>query len=398
MPKKSQLTDDLRQQIKTMYPNLAEQSISEKAKIIADALNMPRLKKSIEIFIINQFIGPIPNKSRKKIRNLPMPQRSECASTSKTSKTSKETQPSDANLKKTSVRKSTLTTEQIALVIRLAEQEQIQTSTRSDADKIIEASTNLDGANALEKNEQVRNSIRYHLRTKGLKMNISKYYKMLKWKPENSSYGKKLDISVRKKTETKSGITIPFEDFHVVDYIGHGGFGTVSRVISLTHCMEYAMKKSIYTSTSVSLNDVPHIDEIKKLPALNELAILQKLSKWKTKFIVRMYSHCRHENDVCLILDLAWCDLTDMSGHMRKYHRYRRMPEDITRFYVAELVLALEYLHSQLIIHHDIKLENILIDFYGHVLLADFGVSTQLKKKRSSATISVEQLNVLLLS
>ena len=48
---------------------------------------------------------------------------------------------------------------------------------------------------------------------------------------------------------------------------------------------------------------------------------------------------------------------------------------DETTFYIAELTIALGYLHSKQIIYRDIKLENILLDREGHVLLTDFGLS-----------------------
>lgn len=45
------------------------------------------------------------------------------------------------------------------------------------------------------------------------------------------------------------------------------------------------------------------------------------------------------------------------------------------RIYIAEVVLALEHLHKLGIIYRDIKLENILLDGQGHIVLADFGLS-----------------------
>lgn len=52
--------------------------------------------------------------------------------------------------------------------------------------------------------------------------------------------------------------------------------------------------------------------------------------------------------------------------------------EEITRFYAALMTLAVGYLHSQNIIYRDLKLENMLLDDNGYVVLIDFGVSKQL--------------------
>ena len=55
--------------------------------------------------------------------------------------------------------------------------------------------------------------------------------------------------------------------------------------------------------------------------------------------------------------------------------RHKRFSEGWTRFYTAELLLALEHLHSRGIIYRDLKPENILLDSQGHVKLGDFGLA-----------------------
>jgi serine/threonine protein kinase len=53
----------------------------------------------------------------------------------------------------------------------------------------------------------------------------------------------------------------------------------------------------------------------------------------------------------------------------------RRFEEDVARFYAAEILIAVEYLHKNKIIYRDLKPENILIDLEGHIKLTDFGLS-----------------------
>lgn len=57
--------------------------------------------------------------------------------------------------------------------------------------------------------------------------------------------------------------------------------------------------------------------------------------------------------------------------------RQRRFPEELARIYICEVLLAIEYLHSEGVIYRDLKPENIIIDDKGHVKLTDFGLSKE---------------------
>lgn len=65
----------------------------------------------------------------------------------------------------------------------------------------------------------------------------------------------------------------------------------------------------------------------------------------------------------------------DLHHHLKKKSRFN---EKEARFYAAELILALDYLHERGFIYRDLKPENILVDADGHIKLTDFGLSKQL--------------------
>jgi len=56
---------------------------------------------------------------------------------------------------------------------------------------------------------------------------------------------------------------------------------------------------------------------------------------------------------------------------------FQRFPNPVAKFYAAEVVLALEYLHSLNIIYRDLKPENLLLDRHGHLKITDFGFAKE---------------------
>mmetsp|Transcript_25244 Transcript_25244/g.22249 ORF Transcript_25244/g.22249 Transcript_25244/m.22249 type:complete len:282 (+) Transcript_25244:387-1232(+) len=96
-------------------------------------------------------------------------------------------------------------------------------------------------------------------------------------------------------------------------------------------------------------------------------------------FIVRLRYSFHNENNVYLIMD--YCPGGELYHHLKKLSA---LDEDVVKFYIAELVLALEYLHDHLnVIYRDLKPENILLDEKGHVCLIDFGLTKTEKTAKS---------------
>ena len=75
-----------------------------------------------------------------------------------------------------------------------------------------------------------------------------------------------------------------------------------------------------------------------------------------------------------LYLILEYCPGGDLGYHLEQREFFT---EAEAKFFVAELALALEYVHSQRVVYRDLKPENVLIDSDGHAKLADFGLAKE---------------------
>ena len=100
---------------------------------------------------------------------------------------------------------------------------------------------------------------------------------------------------------------------------------------------------------------------------LNERNLLSKLHH---DFIVNMKYAFQDRENLYLIMDL-------LSGGDLRYHicKHRKFTEQQTKFFAANIILALEYLHNNSIIHRDIKPENLVFDDKGYLRVTDFGIA-----------------------
>ena len=120
------------------------------------------------------------------------------------------------------------------------------------------------------------------------------------------------------------------------------------------------------------------------------------LSRINHPFIVNMHFSFQDSDNLYLIMDY-------LSGGDLRYHLSHRKAslfnENQTKFFLSNIIMALEYIHSKKIIHRDIKPENLLLDMNGYLRLTDFGIAVYNKKehkKESNGTAGYVAPEVIL--
>ncbi|KAH7138984.1 kinase-like domain-containing protein [Dendryphion nanum] len=151
------------------------------------------------------------------------------------------------------------------------------------------------------------------------------------------------------------------EDFEILKLIGKGTFGQVFQVRKRDTRRIYAMKV-LSKKVIVQKKEVAH--------TLGERNILVRTAMADSPFIVGLKFSFQTPTDLYLVTDY-------MSGGELFWHLQRegRFQEARAKFYIAELILALQHLHNYNIVYRDLKPENILLDAKGHIALCDFGLS-----------------------
>lgn len=160
------------------------------------------------------------------------------------------------------------------------------------------------------------------------------------------------------------------QDFDVLRLLGKGTFGQVYQVKKKDTKRIYAMKV-LSKKVIVKKNEVAH--------TIGERNILVSTATKSSPFIVSLKFSFQTPTDLYLVTD--YMSGGELFWHLQKEGRFT---EDRARFYIAELVLALEYLHDNDIVYRDLKPENILLDANGNIALCDFGLSKADLKDRTN--------------
>jgi len=151
------------------------------------------------------------------------------------------------------------------------------------------------------------------------------------------------------------------DDFALLKVVGKGAFGKVL----LVKKKQGANAGSIYAMKVLKKSDVIAKGQVEHTNA--EQAILREV---KHPFIVGLRFSFQSVDKLYLITD--YYSGGNLFAHLRSSKRFS---EYRAKFYASELILALQHLHDNDIIYRDLKLENILMDHTGHIVLTDFGLS-----------------------
>ncbi|KAL4942819.1 hypothetical protein BDV06DRAFT_156665 [Aspergillus oleicola] len=154
---------------------------------------------------------------------------------------------------------------------------------------------------------------------------------------------------------------VNLNQFRLLRVVGKGAFGKVRIVekkdTGLTFALKYIRKEEVVRSESVR-------------NIIRERRMLEHLNH---AFLCNLRYSFQDIEYIYIVVDL-------MNGGDLRFHISRKcFTEDAVRFWLAELGCALRYIHSQGIIHRDVKPDNVLLDSEGHVHLADFNVASDFR-------------------
>ena len=179
-----------------------------------------------------------------------------------------------------------------------------------------------------------------------------------------------IESNNEEENEHPLNIKLTYNDFQPIKLLGRGSFGEVILVRLKSTKKVYAMK--ILDKKILKMKKQQNHTKTER----------DLMVKINSPFIVNIKS--AFQDDTNLYLVSEFMQGGDMFFHMHD-GQIVIFSHDKTRFYMLELVLALESLHKNNMVYRDLKPENILLDSKGHVKLTDFGLSKILEDEDDKA-------------
>ena len=166
-----------------------------------------------------------------------------------------------------------------------------------------------------------------------------------------------------------STIKLSYLDFDPLYLIGAGSLGKVILVL-------YKKNKNIYAMKELSKSKIKINKQEEHSKSERDLMI-----ELTSPFIVNIKFAFQDETKLYIVSEFLQGG--DMFYHM--HHSTINFTENTVKFYIIELILAIEFLHENNVIYRDLKPENILMNSEGHIKISDFGLSKKLENQKDKA-------------
>ncbi|KAL8668568.1 MAG: hypothetical protein Q9168_006806 [Polycauliona sp. 1 TL-2023] len=178
------------------------------------------------------------------------------------------------------------------------------------------------------------------------------------WHERGAAVGVRQEMDASGRPTLRS-VKKGFRDFQFGRTLGEGSYSTVMAATDRDTGREFAIK----------VLDKKHIIKEKKVKYVNvEKDTLNRLTEHPG--VVRLYYTFQDERSLYFVLDLA--SNGELLGVLK---RLTTFDYDCTRFYGAEILDTIDFMHAQGVIHRDLKPENVLLDEHMHVKITDFGTA-----------------------
>lgn len=189
-------------------------------------------------------------------------------------------------------------------------------------------------------------------------------------------------VSIRREVDSNGNTIMKpvkkgVRDFNFGRVLGEGSYSSVYLATDRQTLKEYAVK----------VLEKRHIIKEKKIKYVNiEKDTLNRLTEHPG--IVRLYYTFQDESSLYYVLDL--CTGGELLGVLKKTGTF---DEECTRYFGAQILDAIEYMHSRGVIHRDLKPENVLLDDQLHIKVTDFGTARLLTDPRLPKTQEAPRLD-----